>query len=1155
MDSAKLENAPHALLPSVSPDPDKRYEPFPLTDVQQAYWIGRGAAVELGNVSTHGYQEFDLVGLDLEKFEFAWQKVIERHDMLRAIVRPDGLQQILKDVPPYRIKILDLRHHSAQRANAELQSVRDEISHQVLPCDQWPMFEVRVSQLGDDRFRIHLSVDCLTLDLWSIEILRQELARLYRDPQTVLGPLELSFRDYVLAEEGLRDTELYQRALTYWQERLTTLPPAPELPLARAASSLQQPHFVRKAAQLEKELWKRLKARANQAGLTPSGVLLAAFAEVLKVWSKSGRFTINLTLFNRMPLHAQVNDIVGDFTSLTLLEIDNSSKGTFEELGKRIQEQLWKDLDHRYVSGVRVLREMAKVQGGLLRAAMPVVFTSGLFESSVNQEDVVQEASSSSDVLSPKNRIYSITQTPQVWLDHQVGEQEGKLVFNWDVVEELFPAGVIDEMFRAYCRLVRRLAEEEGVWQESTAELVPVPEKQLEKRAAVNATEKKRKAGVLLHTMFEEQAERRAEQVAVISRTRQLSYGELEEGAEEIGRWLKERGAGRNQLVGVVMEKGWEQIAGVMGVLKSGGAYLPIAAELPQERVEYLLKHGEVKLVVTQSWVESRIEWPEGVERLSVDEVMGEEAGGGEERRRRRRRKKKRRGKRRREEEEQKEEDLAYVIYTSGSTGLPKGVMIDHRGAVNTILDMNERFGVGEKDRVLGLSSLSFDLSVYDIFGVLGGGGTVVVPEAEGQRDPGHWLEMMREHGVSVWDTVPALMEMLVEYVEGKQEKLPESVRLVLMSGDWIGVGLPERIRGVGKEGIRVVSLGGATEASIWSIVYEIGEVEEEWSSIPYGLPMENQKMYVLGEGQEERPEWVTGEIYIGGVGLARGYWRDEEKSRASFMEAEGRGGERLYRTGDLGRYRGDGTIEFLGREDFQVKIGGHRIELGEIEAVLGEHPWVKGAVVAAIGERTQRRLVGYYVRGEEQEQEQEEGREGGRGEEFEEELRNFLRQKLPEYMVPGMFVELEKLPLTSNGKVNRQGLPLPEMGTGKKWEHVGPRTEVEKALVEIWGEVLGVEQVGVYDDFFRLGGDSVQAMRILVQIHRRFQVDLPFRNLLESATVAGWAKEIEGRKERGGGEGVESLPMIEAGRGASVRALCVDGRAAGVLDREAGRV
>ena len=448
-----------------------------------------------------------------------------------------------------------------------------------------------------------------------------------------------------------QDSELYRRSLAYWQERLAELPPAPELPLMKSPSALRRPRFVRWGGELEAELWKRLKARANQAGLTASVVLLAAFAEVLTVWSKSGRFTINLTLFNRLPLHAQVNDIVGDFTSLTLLEIDNSSKGTFEELGKRIQEQLWKDLDHRYAGGVRVLRELARKEGGSPRAAMPVVFTSTLIqvaseragagEGEGREEQVSEEAEAGAE----KNIVYSISQTPQVWLDHQVGEQEGKLVFNWDVVEELFPAGVIDEMFRAYCRLVRRLAEEEGVWQESTAELVPVPEKQLEKRAAVNATEKKRKAGVLLHTMFEEQAERRAEQVAVISRTRQLSYGELEEGAEEIGRWLKERGAGRNQLVGVVMEKGWEQIAGVMGVLKSGGAYLPIAAELPQERVEYLLKHGEVKLVVTQSWVESRIEWPEGVERLSVDEVMGE--GGG---RRERRRKEE-------EEEEEREEE------------------------------------------------------------------------------------------------------------------------------------------------------------------------------------------------------------------------------------------------------------------------------------------------------------------------------------------------------------------------------------------------------------------------------------------------------------------------------------------------------------------
>ena len=793
-------------LPVIEGDEEHRYEPFPLTDVQQAYWIGRLEGFELGNVATHAYMEMESEGLDVERFERAFRRLIERHEMLRAIVDEDGRQRILKEVPEYRVEVLDLRGKSEAEVEEQLGRVRERMSHQVLPADQWPLFEIRASHITDRRIRLHFSIDSLITDAYSGLILLRELDIIYNNPTICLPALELSFRDYVVAQEKIQDSEMYRRSLAYWQERLGDLPAAPELPLMKAPGSLSRPRFVRWGGELEAAAWEQLKMRTHQRGLTASVVLLAAFAEVLTVWSKSGRFTINLTLFNRLPLHAQVNDIVGDFTSLTLLEIDNSGKGRFEELGKRIQEQLWKDLDHRYAGGVRVLRELARKEGGSPRAAMPVVFTSTLIQVATEQggagggegEGRQEEVREEEEAGAGKNIVYSISQTPQVWLDHQVGEQDGKLVFNWDVVEELFPAGVIDEMFQAYCRLVRRLAEEEGVWEERTGELVPVPAKQLEKRAAMNATEKERKGGVLLQTLFEEQAERRPEQVAVISRTRELSYGELEEGGERIGRWLRERGARRNQLVGVVMEKGWEQIAGVLGVLKSGGAYVPIAAELPQERVEYLLKHGEVKLVLTQSWVESRIEWPEGVERLSVDEAMGEGAAVGE----KEIGEKEKRGKKKKEEkrEEVKEEDLAYVIYTSGSTGLPKGVMIDHRGAVNTIVDMNERFGVGEKDRVLGLSSLSFDLSVYDIFGVLGGGGTVVVPEAEGQRDPGHWLEMMREHGVSVWNTVPALMEMLVEYVEGKQEKLPERMRLVLMSGDWIGVGLPDRIRGVAEK-------------------------------------------------------------------------------------------------------------------------------------------------------------------------------------------------------------------------------------------------------------------------------------------------------------------------------------------------------------------
>jgi SagB-type dehydrogenase family enzyme len=301
------------------------------------------------------------------------------------------------------------------------------------------------------------------------------------------------------------------------------------------------------------------------------------------------------------------------------------------------------------------------------------------------------------------------------------------------------------------------------------------------------------------------------------------------------------------------------------------------------------------------------------------------------------------------------------VIYTSGSTGLPKGVMIDHQGAVNTILDINQRFEVKADDRVLALSSLGFDLSVYDIFGILAAGGTIVIPEATAQRDPAQWAALMAQEQVTIWNSVPALMEMLVEYLEGHSGHLPESLRLVLLSGDWIPVTLPDRIKALG-EGIEVISLGGATEASIWSILSPIEEVEPGWKSIPYGKPMLNQRFHVFDGALEPRPVWVPGQLYIGGIGVAQGYWRDKEKTRISFI-THPRTGERLYRTGDLGRYFPDGNIEFLGREDFQVKIQGYRIELGEIETVLTQHPMVQTGVVTAVGDpRGNKRLVAYVV-------------------------------------------------------------------------------------------------------------------------------------------------------------------------------------------------
>lgn len=918
-------------IPQIVAAPEDRHLPFPLTDIQQAYWVGRKGIFDLGEVATHSYIEVEVVDLDLDRFRQAWQRLIDRHEMLRAIITPDGQQQIMAETPPYEIEELDLSGQSPEVAGEQLEAIREKMSHQVLKADQWPLFELRVSRLDNRRLRIHLSYDFLIGDAWSSIILCKELWELYNDPGAELEALSISFRDYVLAEARLQGTELYTRSLDYWLKRAPELPSAPELPLAKSPELISQPRFKRRRGSLEAGPWRRLKACASQAGVTPSVALMAAFSETLAAWSKSSRFTLNLTLFNRLPLHPQVNSLIGDFTSLTMLAVDNSLEGNFQERAHRIQEQLWEDLDHRYVSGVKVLREMAKQHGGAPRGVMPIVFTSTLTQSQADEDG---------PALSRFGEVvYSISQTPQVWLDHQVFEEFGVLYFNWDAVEELFPEGLLDDMFDAYCRLLQRLVDEEN-WRQSNFNLIPA--RQLEKFAFMNATQTPAPEG-LLHSPFAEFAPRRPELPAVISSGKTLTYGELSSRAKQVGRRLQVLGVRPNTLVAVVMEKGWEQVVAVMGILEAGAAYLPVNPDLPKERLWFLIENGQVEYVLTQPWLNTTLEWPEVVQRFCIEIKTSEDLINTQ------------------LDSKQGPDDLAYVIFTSGSTGQPKGVMIDHRGALNTIMDINQRFNVEPQDRVLALSSLSFDLSVYDIFGALAAGGTIVIPDDSAIRDPAHWAELMRRHNVTIWNTAPALMEMLIEYLEGRQERLPDSLRLVMLSGDWIPVNLPKRINALAP-GAEVVSLGGATEASIWSILYRIENINPDWKSIPYGQPMRNQSWRVLDDALRPRPVWVPGQLYIGGIGLAKGYWRDQEKTSARFI-THPETGERLYQTGDLGRYLPDGNIEFLGREDYQVKIQGFRIELGEIEAALTAHEAVRVAVVTAIGEtRSNKRLVAYVV-------------------------------------------------------------------------------------------------------------------------------------------------------------------------------------------------
>ncbi|MEU6217658.1 amino acid adenylation domain-containing protein [Streptomyces sp. NPDC047022] len=924
---------------TVTARPAERHAPFPLTDVQTAYLLGRRDVFDYGSVACHAYGELRFAALDPDRLEAAWQALIDRHDMLRAIVEDEGAQRVLASTPPYRIAVTDLRPAGADETEAALAAMRAEMSHQVLPAGTWPLFDLRISLLPGHAL-LHLSIDFLIADYISLHLLLDELRTLYTDPDAALPELPVTFRDYLLAERRLRQSPRRERDRAYWLNRIDDLPPAPPLPLREGPKRSGPARFERHQLSLPPGRWRALRRRAVERGLTPSGAVLAAYAEVMGRWSGRERFTLDLTLLNRLPLHPQVGSLVGDFTSVELLAVDRRRGTTFTERATAVLEQLFEDLDHRLFTGVEVLRELAR-RRGQQAALMPVVFTSAIGLRDQETPDGPPHTAHASNTAaagdSPPDGalVYGISQTPQVWIDCQAMERDGSLDINWDVRAGVLDETVTADMFAAFQDLLDRLADSDEAW-ESPAPL-RLPAAQRERRQRANSTDAPL-PDALLHEGALAAALRTPDAPAVISGSHRLSHADLAARAAAVTRALTDAGCAPGEPVAVVADKGWEQIAAVLGTLAAGAVYVPVDTHQPAARRESMLRDAGVRHALVRSGT-GRL--PTGVTAIAVDTLPPEPAPA------------------RLPERLRTPDDLAYVIYTSGSTGSPKGVMITHRGAVNTIEDINRRFAVGPGDRVLALANLGFDLSVYDVFGVLAAGGCLVLPDPARRADPSHWAALLAEHDVTLWNSVPAQLHMVDEYLGTSPVPLPR-LRLALLSGDWIPVRLPDSIRAK-VPGLRVVSLGGATEASIWSIHHPVdGAVPEDQPSIPYGRPLANQRFHVLDADFEPCPDLVAGDLYIAGAGLAAGYLHDEEKTAERFVRHP-RTGERLYRTGDLGRYLHSGEIEFLGRNDRQVKIRGHRIEAAEVEAALQAHPAVAAGAVIVDGERPlERRLVGF---------------------------------------------------------------------------------------------------------------------------------------------------------------------------------------------------
>lgn len=589
----------------------------------------------------------------------------------------------------------------------------------------------------------------------------------------------------------------------------------------------------------------------------------------------------------------------------------------------------------------------------------------------------------------------------------------------------------------------------------------------------------------LLHEAFSDWAARQPEAPALLTRERVISYGEMERLTNRIAHGLRRRGVRPNGLVAVMMEKGWEQAVACMAILKAGGGYLPINAAWPAERMDAVIAQGDVELVLSQARVVKRLGRP----GLAVDDEalwVGEPDT--------------------RPAVVNGLDDICYVLFTSGSTGKPKGVTLTHFSVMNTLRNANEEHGVGPGDRSLQLSDFAFDLSVYDIFGMLSAGAGVVVPDENRHLEPLHWVEIARRHQASIWTSVPMYVEMWAQ----SGEPLP-SMRVFMMGGDKIPVDLPDRIRPLAPDAV-LWSVGGPTETSIISNWYRIGAVDPIWTTIPYGRAMLNQTMLVLDQGLNPCPPFMPGRIFMGGVCLARGYWKDAEKTDAAFITYPATG-ERIYYTGDLGRWLPDGQVEFLGRADFQVKINGFRIELGEIEGAIQALPGVTAAIVDGQEQpdRKGKFLVAYIV--------SEAPLDAAA-------MRAALQDRLPYYMIPRVFAPLDRIPLSANGKVDRKALPRVDVArTADDLPYVAPRTPIEAALVDVWQFVLEHEPIGIHDNFYALGGDSLLA--VLLGIRAR-EAGVPFdpAMLQRTPTIAELAQSLAPARKAGAAAAAGDVPL-----------------------------
>ena len=1041
-----------APAPTGSPD-----DAFPLAPMQHAMWVGRHDSQPLGGVAGHLYVEFDGPAIDPDRLRDAATSLAARHPMLRVHFLADGTQQI---GPPtdFPLAVNNFRDLSDEATEQRLRDIREAKSHQQLDGQ---VFELTLSVLPGEKSRLHVDLDMQAADAMSYRTLMADLAALYRGRP--LPDLGFSYREYrqeiVRRDAGPRPAHDTDR--DWWSQRIPELPDPPSLPTANRKALSR--NSTRRWQWLDPEIRDALFAHARARGVTPAMMFAAAFSHTLASWSGTSRFLLNVPLFGREPMHPDVDSLVGDFTSSLLLDVDLTETSDASSRAHAVQDAMRTAAAHAQYPGLSVLRDLARHRGAPVLA--PVVFTSALGLGELFAQDVTESFGTPSWIIS---------QGPQVSLDAQVTEFDGGVMVNWDVREDVFPAGVIDAMFAHHIGELQRLAGSADVW--TRPDPAALPDEQRAVRDAANGR-RTTPSGERLHDGFFRQAERQPDAPAVLSGTGDLTYRQLRSQALAVATALHANGIGHGDTVAIVGPKTAEQVPALLGILAAGGIYLPISVDQPRDRAERILQAGQVKLALVCGGQPLSLPVP----TLTIADVLDGAAADHDF-----------------ELAATDSADLAYMLFTSGSTGEPKGVEVTHDASMNTVEFIGQHFEIGPADRCLALSTLEGDISVMDIFVTLRTGGSIVVVDEAQRRDPDAWARLIADHRVTVLHFMPGWLEMLTEVGAGRLS----SVRVVPTGGDWVRPEVVRRLRADAPQ-LRFAGLGGATETATHNTIFEVGDLDglaPGLTALPFGTPLPNNVCRVVNDRGADCPDWVAGELWISGRGIARGYRGRPDLTAERFVEHDS---QIWYRTGDLVRYWPDGVLEFVGRADHRVKISGYRVEIGEVEVALRQIPGVAVAVAALVTTGGGEVLTAAIHTDDTQL--------------TAEAVRAAMADLVPTHMIPQHLTFVDQVPYTLAGKIDRRVVTTQlaaAVADSSAPDRRAPSTPVESALAAIIGDVLNAAAVGVDDDFFALGGDSVLATQTVARIRAWLDTpDIIVADIFATRTVSALAGLL-GRRE-----------------------------------------